>query len=100
MIVWLGPRIFVMSNDSASIILRSTVYGTWRDLRELGKCSFNTALGVVNSSDMIEGKDGCHLVLGHANGFVSVCPCEFGWPTELCHSFTTAPATADFSASA
>jgi hypothetical protein len=72
MITWVAPGIFVSSNDDASIILWQSLSGTWTDLTTIGTLAYDPSLGVANSADCFLLGQEIYLVVGHANGYLSI----------------------------
>jgi len=72
MIVWLSTGVFATSNDDASLIVWQAASQTWSDLRPVTQLKFDPALGMANSADSFTLGTGLYLVVGHANGFISI----------------------------
>ena len=71
-IVPLGPGVFASSNDEGSLLVWSSASGDWTDLAVAGTLGFDASLGVANSGATVVSEGTPCLVVGHANGFVSV----------------------------
>jgi hypothetical protein len=74
MIVPLGSpaSAFASSNDEESVLIWTAKNGAWSDLAIATTLSFDSALGVANSGATVTSNGKSHLVVGHANGFVSI----------------------------
>jgi len=72
MIVWLAPGVFVTSNDDASLVVWRSASRTWQDLQAPQPLLFDKTLGVANSGDSFAVGDALFLVVGHANGYLSI----------------------------
>ncbi|WP_394823581.1 hypothetical protein [Pendulispora albinea] len=72
MIVWLAGGVFASSNDERSIALWKSPSGTWKDLEQLALLEYDPKLGVANSADSFALGSWLYLVVGHANGYVSI----------------------------
>jgi hypothetical protein len=72
MITWLASGLFASSNDESSLVLWSSLSGTWSDLSEVAVLQYPKSLGVANSGDSIILGSSIVLAVGHANGFVSI----------------------------
>jgi WD40 repeat protein len=73
MVTAIGNRMLATSNDSKSVIIWSTISGTWTDIRPVQKLVFDTAFGGANSGAAYLSGDKMYqcLVVGHANGYVT-----------------------------
>ena len=72
MLAYYGPGLFASSNDSQSIVLWSSANNTWEDLEIKSTLRYDQALGVANSGASFAADDGTYLLVGHANGFVTI----------------------------
>jgi len=72
MIVWLAPGTFATSNDEGSLIVWRSASGDWNDLVALTTLDYDPSLGVANSADSFTVDSQLYLVVGHANGFLSI----------------------------
>lgn len=71
-IVPLGANLFATSNDDASVLVWGSVSGNWTDLTVAATLTYDPSLGVANSGATVSSNGMPTLVIGHANGFVSV----------------------------
>ncbi len=72
MITWLSYGVFASSNDESSIIIWSSKSGAWSDLSTMSTLQYDSSLGVANSGDTLIIGNVLYLIVGHANGFVSL----------------------------
>jgi hypothetical protein len=72
MITWLSNKSFVTSNDDGSLILWNSPSGSWQDLNMLQNLAYKVEWGVANSGETLVINNYLYLVVGHANGFVTI----------------------------
>ncbi len=73
MITWLTPQTFVSSNDAGSMIVwRSAPGGDWAGLRQADRLGYDASLGEANSGDAFVLGSIHYLVVGHANGYLTI----------------------------
>lgn len=71
-IVPLDEGWFATSNDEASLLVWGSASGDWTDLSIAATLSYDTSLGVANSGATVSSNGMSSLVVGHANGFVTI----------------------------
>lgn len=74
MIVPLEPALlaFASSNDEQSLLIWASATGDWSDLAIVATLGFDASLGVANSGATVDASGARYLVIGHANGYVSI----------------------------
>ncbi|MFZ5700695.1 MAG: hypothetical protein ACOY4P_05010 [Pseudomonadota bacterium] len=74
MIVPLEPSAlaFASSNDEQSLLVWASATGDWSNLAVAATLSFDASLGVANSGTTVDASGVQYLVVGHANGYVSI----------------------------
>lgn len=89
MVEWLAPRVFATSNDEQSISVWRSPSGSWRDLRQAAILQYDPSLGVANSGESFHIGSKLYLVVGHANGYVTI------WSSESSRTDLTLLTTVD-----
>jgi WD40 repeat protein len=72
MLTWLAPGVFASSNDDGSMIVWKSLSGNWQDLQQLGVLQYSSTFGVANSGDSFNIGNTLYLIVGHANGYVTI----------------------------
>jgi hypothetical protein len=72
MITWLSYNSFVTSNDDGSLVLWVSSSGSWQDLKQSQVLNYDSTCGVANSGDSALLDGTLYLVVGHANGYVTI----------------------------
>jgi hypothetical protein len=74
MIVPLAPPApaFATSNDEQSLLIWASATGDWNDLAIAVTLGFDAKLGVANSGATVDVNGAQYLIIGHANGYVSI----------------------------
>ena len=72
MIEWLCPNVIATSNDDSTVLIWKTASGTWDDLAVVQTLSYSASLGVANSADSYTANGLTYLVIGHANGYLTI----------------------------
>lgn len=88
MVQWLAPNVFVSSNDHGTLSVWRSADGSWTDLEQDAVLAYEPDLGVANSADSFRIGAALYLVVGHANGFVTIWSgtpsgAEFKWLTTV-----------------
>jgi hypothetical protein len=63
---------FASSNDEQSFLIWNSPTGSWTDVSVAATLGFDASLGVANSGATLQSDGASSLVIGHANGFVSI----------------------------
>lgn len=71
-IVSIATGLFATSNDESSLLFWASPSGNWADLAVAATLSYDPSLGVANSGATVSSNGTPSLVIGHANGFVSI----------------------------
>jgi hypothetical protein len=82
MITWLAPAVFASSNDEGSMIVWKSPSGNWKDLEQLSVLNFDSTFGDANSGGSFNIGNTLYLIVGHANGYVTIWSGEIdgtGW---------------------
>ncbi|PRP93864.1 hypothetical protein ENSA7_79050 [Enhygromyxa salina] len=72
MVQRLAPNVFVSSNDHETLLVWRSADGRWTDLEQDVVLAYEPGLGVANSADSFRIGVALYLVVGHANGFVTI----------------------------
>jgi len=72
MLTWLAPGVFASSNDDSSVIVWKSQSGNWQDLQQLSVLQYSNIFGVANSGDSFNIGNTLYLIVGHANGYVTI----------------------------
>ena len=78
MITWLAPGVFASSNDDGSMIVWSSPSGNWNDLQQLSVLNYDSTFGDANSGGSFNIGNTLYLIVGHANGYVTIWSGEIG----------------------
>ena len=71
MITWIAPRVFATSNDDRSIAVWSP-NAEWSRLELAARLDYDPSFGAANSGEAFLLEDRVVLVVGHAEGFVTI----------------------------
>jgi hypothetical protein len=63
---------FISSGDTTNMIVWASESGNWTDLRPASHLNYDRELGAANSGALLSLTDGHFLIVGHANGFVTI----------------------------
>jgi len=63
---------FVSSNDESSMVVWASQNGDWSDLTSVATLAYADAYGVANRGVTVSINSYTYLVVGHANGYVSI----------------------------
>lgn len=72
MIAWCARGVLATSNDDNSVVMWRSQSAKWTDLAVVATLKYDPAWGVANSGDSVKLGSRLYLVIGHANGFVSI----------------------------
>jgi WD40 repeat protein len=72
MITWVANGTFASSNDDGSVVIWNSPSGNWTDLCAAATLQYDPSLGVANSAECFSLGSTLYLVIGHANGFLSI----------------------------
>lgn len=72
MLTWLAPGVFASSNDDGSMIVWTSPSDNWQGLRQLDVLQYSNTFGAANSGDSFTIGSTLYLIVGHANGYVTI----------------------------
>jgi hypothetical protein len=72
MITWVAPGVFASSNDDGSMVVWKSPSGNWNDLQQLAVLTYDPTFGDANSGSSFNIGNTLYLIVGHANGYVTI----------------------------
>lgn len=72
MITWIAPAVFATSNDDQSVLIWKGASPDWTHVNKVQTLAYDKNWGVANSGVSVMQKNRLYLIVGHANGFLTI----------------------------